>query len=117
MARVRVILKRTGKGLPGDQPEVTAGVLSINPESRVVKIGESTVSLTATEFDIIYEMASHSGKVYKRAQLASLVLGYDYDSYDRTIDSHIKNLRKKMGEHGKMVETVFGVGYKLQVGD
>lgn len=117
VARIKAVLKRMGKGLPGDMPTVELEGLRIDPVSREVYVDDEQTSLTATEFDLLFEMASHPGRVYKRTQLASLVLGYDYEAYDRTIDSHIKNLRKKLGDKGSLIETVFGVGYKFTAAD
>lgn len=113
VARIKAILKRAGKGLPDDLPPVEFDGLTINPATREVFVGGEEKVLTATEFDILYEMARMPGRVFRRTQLASLVLGYDHDAYDRTIDSHIKNLRKKLGTLCECVQTVYGVGYKF----
>lgn len=113
VARVKAILKRTGKGLPDDRPVIEFPGLAIDPVSREVRVNGIEAQLTATEFDILYELAGQPGRVFRRTQLASLVLGYDHDAYDRTVDSHIKNLRKKLGPLTECIQTVYGVGYKF----
>jgi two-component system, OmpR family, response regulator ResD len=112
MARVKAVLKRSNPSAAGRE-KVEAGSISIDQEGRQVYVEGRPVKITATEFDLLVAMASHPGRVFRRSQLASLVLGYDHVSYERTIDSHIKNLRKKLGSAGSMIETVFGVGYKV----
>lgn len=113
VARIRAILKRSDRALPDDQPVIECCGLHIEPLSRKVELNGVLLKLTATEFDLLYELAEHPDRVFSRSQLASRVLGYNYESYDRTIDTHIKNLRKKMGETGTVIQTVFGVGYKF----
>ena len=114
MARVKAVLKRTNAAAALGSKPLILGSISIDPEGRQISVEGSPIKVTATEFDLLLEMAMHPGKVYRRSQLAALVLGYDHDSYERTIDSHIKNLRKKLGNAGSLIETVFGVGYKIQ---
>ena len=114
MARVKAVLKRTNAAVALGSKPLTLGSINIDPEGRQISVEGSPIKVTATEFDLLLEMAMHPGKVYRRSQLAALVLGYDHDSYERTIDSHIKNLRKKLGDAGSLIETVFGVGYKVQ---
>jgi len=112
VARVRAVLKRSGHAMMQDEPVCSIATVTIEPVSRTVTVGGVPVVLTATEFDLLHEMARHPGKVYRRAQLAALVLGYDHESMERTIDSHIKNLRRKLGDEARCIETVHGVGYR-----
>ena len=82
-----------------------------------MKRGEEVIELTPIEFDLLKAMAEHPGRVYTRLQLLDRVQGEAYEGYDRTIDSHIKNLRKKIEpnpERPKYIITVYGVGYKLE---
>ena len=80
-------------------------------------VSEKTVELTMTEFRLLALLASNSGKVFSREDLVTKILGYDYDGYDRTIDTHIKNLRQKIEkDENKYIITVYGAGYKF-VGD
>ena len=90
--------------------------LIIDSEKREVILNGSEVLLTPNEFDILYVLASNKGKVLTREQLIERTMGYDFEGFDRTIDVHIKNLRKKLEEdskHPKYILTVFGVGYKF----
>ncbi len=76
------------------------------------------MDLTKTEFDILETMARHPGRVYTRLQLLEAASGDAYEGYERTVDAHIKNLRKKLEDdprEPRFVKTVFGVGYKVEV--
>jgi DNA-binding response OmpR family regulator len=112
VARVRAILKRTGRALAQDEDALRMGDVEVRPESRAALVKGQPLSLTATEFDLLFELLRSPGKVYRRAQLAAIVLGYDHESMERTIDSHVKNLRRKLGESARLIETVHGVGYR-----
>src|SRR5207247_9447306 len=92
-------------------PCIVAGGLTIDPARCEVTVGESPVALTATEFRLLLSMAQAPGRVFRRDELARLAMGDDFDGLDRTVDAHIKNLRKKLG--GDAIATVFGIGYKF----
>jgi len=92
------------------------GILRIDYEKRIVKLNEIEISLTPSEFDILYTLIINKGKVLSREQLIERVFGMDFDGYDRTIDVHIKNIRKKIEEDTrspKYIITVTKVGYKF----
>jgi DNA-binding response OmpR family regulator len=92
--------------------------LIINSENREVRLDGEDIQLTPNEFDIFYVLASNKGKVFTRDQLIEKTIGYDFEGFDRTIDVHIKNLRKKLKEdikQPKYIVTVFGVGYKFGI--
>jgi DNA-binding response OmpR family regulator len=92
------------------------GRLSVDYDKRVVKVNNEEVPVTPNEFDILYELISNRGKVLTREQLINKVFGLDFEGYDRTIDVHIKNIRKKIEEdtrNPKYVITVMKVGYKF----
>lgn len=92
------------------------GILRIDYEKRIVKLKEKEISLTPSEFDILYTLVINKGKVLSREQLIERVFGMDFDGYDRTIDVHIKNIRKKIEEDTrspKYIITVTKVGYKF----
>jgi len=92
------------------------GRLSIDYDKRVVKVNEEEVSFTPNEFDILYTLVENKGKVLSREQLINKIFGMDFEGYDRTIDVHIKNIRKKIEEdtkNPKYVITVMKVGYKF----
>ena len=86
-------------------------------QERIVKINNQDINLTPKEFDLLYQLASSPGRVFTREQLIEAVMGIDFDGFDRTIDVHIKNLRKKIEEdtkNPKYIKTVTGIGYKLE---
>lgn len=89
--------------------------LSINLVQRNVKLEDRSIELTYSEFEILTAFAKHSGKVYTRSQLISNLRGDDgFDIAERAIDVQIVNLRKKLGEFGKNIETIRGIGYRLK---
>ena len=89
--------------------------LSIDLDSREVWRGVERVSLTRTELDVLAALSEQPGRVWTREQIGEKVFGESFDTFDRTIDSHVKNLRAKLGSRpdgGPYVETVRGVGYR-----
>ena len=114
-ARVNALFRRV------DSNKITAisfdeGDLQIDKEKRVVKVKGEDVILTPNEFDILYTLALNKGRVLTREQLIQYIYGIDFDGSDRTIDVHIKNLRKKIEENSRApryVVTVNKVGYKF----
>ncbi|MFC1951554.1 response regulator [Chloroflexota bacterium] len=115
ISRVRAVLRRSeGKAVP--QATLKIGEIIIDTKKRLVRRGDRKIELTPVEFEILRVMAGYPGRVYTRMQLLDKVQGDAYEGYERTIDSHIKNLRKKLEldpEHPKYIITVYGVGYKL----
>ena len=109
VARVEAVLRRTGSS--AKTACVAAGSLMIDPERCEVTVDGAPVTLTATELRLLLSMARSPGRVFRRDELAHLALGDDFDGMDRTVDAHIKNLRRKVG--AEIIATVFGVGYKL----
>ena len=118
VARVRAVLRRArGQGAPSGV--VRVGDLEIDLGSRSVTVGERSVTLTPTEYDLLALMARNPGRPFSRTQLMDLVYDIAYDGYDRAIDSHIKNLRRKIEPNPRQPRymlTVYGVGYKLSEG-
>jgi two-component system OmpR family response regulator len=116
VSRVKAVLRRTeGKMMPKGQLAIAD--LSIDKEKRSVRLGDKPIGLTPIEFDLLMALAENPGRVYSRMQLLDKVQGDAYDGYDRTIDSHIKNLRKKIEPDPtspRLLITVYGVGYKLE---
>lgn len=117
IARVKAVLRRT-QNTTEDENTLTYNHqdLVVNVESHSVKKGGLAVSLTPAEFEILLKLARHPKKVFTREELITFVLGEDYEGYDRTIDTHIKNLRQKIETNTKdpqYVVTVYGVGYKF----
>jgi two-component system alkaline phosphatase synthesis response regulator PhoP len=109
VARVEAVLRRSA--CVADAICVIAGELTIDPQRCEVTVGDAPVALTATELRLLLSMARAPGRVFRREELARLALGDDFDGLDRTIDAHVKNLRRKVG--AQSIVTVFGIGYKL----
>lgn len=118
VARVKVILRRVYKGVV--KPELLKmGKVVMDIERHEVKRNGQLLDLTPTEFKILELLASSPGRVFSRLQIVEQVQGYAFDGYERTIDAHVKNLRRKVEENPKearYIQTVYGVGYKV-VGD
>jgi DNA-binding response OmpR family regulator len=115
VARVKAVLRRCARAQTSGALRV--GDLTVDPERREVLIGEGAVELTRTEFDILAAMAAQPGRVFTRLQLMEASTGDAYEGYERTIDAHIKNIRRKLGDDPKRpryVRTVVGVGYKVE---
>ena len=117
VARVKAILRRT-QNTAVEETTMTynQGDLVVNIESHNVKKDGTAVSLTPVEFEILLKLAKHPKKVFTREELIAFVLGEDYEGYDRTIDTHIKNLRQKIETNTKdpqYIVTIYGVGYKF----
>ena len=109
VARVKTVLRRAS-GPPGDAPALTVGEVSLDPARRAVTAGGSSVSLTATEFDLLAMLLRRPGRVFTREELLSEVWGYEAAAGTRTVDVHVAQLRAKLGEHSPL-RTVRGVGY------
>ncbi|HOL16629.1 MAG TPA: response regulator transcription factor [Bacillota bacterium] len=115
-ARVEAILRRVGKTASALE-EIQFSELRINPSLRVTTINDNKVLLTPKEFDILYLLASHPGRVFTRDELLNRIWGFDYLGGSRAIDEHIKNIRQKIkeaGAHYTYIQTVWGVGYKFE---
>ena len=116
VARVRAQLRP--KGSPVTQM-LRVGELQMDVGRREVRAQGEVVNLTATEFDLLRVLLEQAGYVLTRSELIRQGLGMDYEGIDRTLDSHIRNLRRKLGLEGKRpsyIQTVYGVGYKLEEG-
>jgi DNA-binding response OmpR family regulator len=119
VARVRAVLRRSDRSTAASAAEVlTLDGLRIDLQGRSVEVDGVPVELTRTEFDLLSTMAAQPGRVYSRMQLMEAAQGVAFEGYERTIDAHVKNLRRKLGDDTKaprFIQTVFGVGYKLEV--
>jgi DNA-binding response OmpR family regulator len=114
--RVQAVLHRTGapSGPPGEPLSYGGGRLRIDEARHEVSLDGTALELTPTEWGLLTALASVPGRVYSRYELVNRVQGYEFSGYERTIDSHVKNLRHKLGPEGSVVvETVLGVGYRL----
>ena len=116
VTRVRTVIRRSEGGM-ASKPVLNVADLSIDVEKRLVKRGDVDIGLTPVEFELLRVLAENPGRVYSRMQLLDKAQGDAYEGYDRTIDSHIKNLRRKIEpdpDHPRYIITVYGVGYKLE---
>jgi len=114
VARVGAVLRRVGRPIAGTMVEPFFD-LRIDIGAREVMRGQASVDLTRTEFDLLEALVADRGVVMTREQLGSAVFGEAFDASDRAVDSHVKNLRRKMGtrpDGGQYVETLRGVGYR-----
>ena len=115
VARVRAVLRRVDAARTGGQL-VRAGDLVVDLGSMRVAVGDRRVELTATEFALLAALARQPGRVYTRAQLLDAIHGDAFEAYERAIDAHVKNIRRKLEPDPRTpryVETVIGVGYRL----
>ncbi|EJQ09217.1 DNA-binding response regulator [Bacillus cereus] len=113
IARMEAVLRRYTK--QEQQEEIQFGPILINEKSRRIETDGQAVSLTVKEFDLLYFLCQHNGQVFSREQLLEKVWGYDYAGSTRTVDTHVKTMRLKLGESGNYIQTVWGVGYKFEV--
>jgi two-component system alkaline phosphatase synthesis response regulator PhoP len=111
VARLRAILRRSKPGLAVDVIEV--GDLRIDHGAREVSHRGEKLSMTRREFELLAYLAHNAGRVYSREELLRKVWGYDFVGETRTVDVHIRRLRKKLGEENHLIETVTGSGYKF----
>ncbi len=114
VARVRALLRRTQSTSPSETIRVQD--IKIDLEAHQVTRQGNPIELTPTEFNILVAMARNPGRVFSRLQLLESVQGIAYEGYERTIDTHVKNLRAKLEpdpKNPRYIETVFGVGYRF----
>ena len=117
VARAKAVLRRCVRQNT-EASVIRVGDLVIDHERREVRAADKLADLTRSEFDILATMAAHPGRVYTRLQLLEASSGEAFDGYDRTIDAHVKNIRRKLGDDPRSpryVRTVIGVGYKVEV--
>lgn len=111
VARVRVVLRRVSAEAASDVLRVDS--VTLDRSHYTVQVPGKTVSLTATEFEILATLMSQPGRIFSRGQLTEAVHGTSFESYERAINSHINNLRRKL-EPGEYIVTIHGVGYKFE---
>lgn len=114
LARVQSVLRRAYRKNRGEE-RLKMGPLVIDKEAHQATLNGEPLALTRKEFNLLYLLAKNKGRVYSRQQLLSLVWGDSLRSSERTVDTHIKTLRLKLGEQGKWIKTVWGIGYKFEV--
>ncbi len=115
VARVRAVLRRA-EGAPVRSEVVSTAGVTLDLTRRTASVDGRSLDLTTMEFDLLALLVEHPGQVFSRLQLLDRVQGNAYEGYERTIDAHIKNLRKKLGDgpqNPRFIETVRGVGYRF----
>ena len=118
IARIKAILRRsTSEGIKAEVIRLSGHELALDKSRMQVHLNRQHIDITATEFRILWLLASHPNQVFSREVLLNQIMGDEYEGYDRTIDVHIKNIRYKLGdaEH-QLIETVYGAGYRLGEG-
>ena len=111
--RIRAVLRRSGSD-EGSEAIWQEEGLRVDLEAHKVTVDEEEIVLTATEFKLLVELIRSQGKVQTRDQLLDRVWGYQFDGYARTVDTHVRRLRQKLGRYSDWVETVRGVGYRFK---
>jgi len=117
VARVRALLRRAHVDSEPQRDRLVFGDLEIDVAGHKAFHGGEELDLTASEFKLLTTLSRYPGRVYSRMELVEKVLGYDFEGYERTIDSHVKNLRAKLDDDPKeptFIYTVHGVGYRFE---
>lgn len=115
-ARIKAVLRRTGFQGAVEEHKVTFGALEINTDRREVRMNNKIVELTPSEYAILTTLSQNVGRPYSRLQLLNATLGESYAGYERAIDTHVSNLRKKIEPNPQKpiyILTVYGLGYKF----
>jgi two-component system, OmpR family, alkaline phosphatase synthesis response regulator PhoP len=116
VARVRSVLRRSDRPAPEREGRLVAGDLVVDRERHAVEVARRPVELTATEFSLLATLAAQPGRVFTRSQLLDALHGVAFESYERAIDAHVKNIRRKLepDPHApRYLMTVHGVGYRV----
>ncbi len=110
--RIRAILRRQQQ--VEQNPSLQKHGIHLDPAAHVVTVNSTALDLTATEFRLLEDVMRHAGSVRSREQLLNSVWGYQFEGYARTVDTHVRRLRAKLGECAESLETVRGVGYRFR---
>jgi len=116
LARVRAVLRRVGEDKPEGPSEVRFGDLVVDFVRHKVQVGGEPVALTPTEFKLLEVLIREPGRAFSRLELLDRVFGYDFEGFERTVDVHVMNLRRKIEPDRKKptyIQTVYGMGYKF----
>jgi two-component system alkaline phosphatase synthesis response regulator PhoP len=115
VARVRSVLRRAGDSRPAER-SISSGLLALNPAQHSLTLNGQPVELTPTEFKLLQSLMENPGYAFTRSELVEKLFGYDHESLERTIDSHVKNIRRKIEADPAeplYVQTVYGIGYRF----
>lgn len=110
ISRIKALLRRTSGG---SKKDYTLGDLFVSTAKHIVKVNDREVTLTFKEFELLCFLLENKGVVMTREKILASVWGYEFDGESRTVDVHIRTLRTKLGEAGSIIETVRGIGYKI----
>lgn len=114
VARIKAVLRRTAReALERGPGEISHGDVTLDLERRTARVAGETAQLTPTEFRLLSMFMREPGRTFTRDQIIDRVFGYDFDGYDRTVDAHVANLRRRLGANARQVHTVYGVGYRF----
>ena len=114
LAKVNALLRRSAAA---DVESVSAGEILLQPRSRRVCLRGGEVALTHKEYELLALLMAHPGQVFSREQLLSRIWGYDFEGTTRTVDTHVKTLRQKLGDEGRHIVTLIRSGYKFEVAE
>ena len=112
LAKVNALLRRSG-GIP--QKVIQAGGISLLPYSRAVSVNGTEIELTHKEFELLHFFMQNKNQVFSREQLLNRIWGYEFEGNTRTVDTHIKTLRQKLGSESRRIVTLIRSGYKFEV--
>ena len=113
LARVRAILRRNEFGGSGAPIATSESAIVVNLDSRLARSGGEALELTPREFDLLALFVANPGRAFSREYLLERVWASDYEVTDRTVDTHVQRLRKKLGERASSIQTVWGIGYRF----
>lgn len=113
--RTRAVLRRGSVAPASDASMLVAGPIEIDIARHIVHVDGGSIDLTAIEFRLLVELMRHRGRVVRRQELLERVWQLDVDKATRTVDTHVKRLREKLGDARRCIETIRGVGYRLRV--
>ena len=112
MLRVRAVLRRGGRET--QSPTLERHGIRLRTDAHTAEVEDTPLNLTATEFRLLEDLLRHAGTVRTREQLLNKVWGYSFEGYARTVDTHVRRLRAKLGPAAPLLETVRGVGYRIK---
>lgn len=113
VARVEAILRRTGRSLQGGEV-LEVGGIRLDKAAHMVEIDDKSIDLSYKEFELLAYFMENKGIALSREKILNNVWNYDYFGDARTIDTHVKKLRSKLGDKGELIKTIWGMGYKLE---
>ena len=114
VSRVRALLRRSQRQVAEQPTSLAVGPVELWPSRRMATLAGEPLSLTMREFDLLAFLMHAPGEVFSREVLLRRVWGWDFDGGSRTVDVHVQTLRSKLGEHASLIQTVRGVGYRME---